>query len=67
MPILVCPTCHTKFDSEKTAAMPFCSERCRLIDLSRWLNESYSLPVDPEAEVDEPPPDADGDFDAGAS
>jgi uncharacterized protein len=24
--------------------MPFCSERCRLIDLKRWLGEEYSVP-----------------------
>jgi hypothetical protein len=25
---------------------PFCSERCRLIDLGDWLNESYRIPPD---------------------
>lgn len=24
--------------------MPFCSERCRRIDLNRWLNEDISIP-----------------------
>jgi len=24
---------------------PFCSERCRLIDLGAWANESYRVPV----------------------
>ncbi|MCU0878640.1 MAG: DNA gyrase inhibitor YacG [Pirellulaceae bacterium] len=35
--------------------MPFCSERCRQIDLGRWLREVYSVPVvrDPEEEEDE--------------
>ena len=28
--------------------MPFCSERCRTIDLGRWLGEKYGLPVEPE-------------------
>jgi endogenous inhibitor of DNA gyrase (YacG/DUF329 family) len=29
--------------------MPFCSSRCRQIDLRRWLNEEISMPVsDPE-------------------
>jgi len=34
--------------------MPFCSERCRQIDLGKWLNEEYSVPVehDPEADPD---------------
>jgi endogenous inhibitor of DNA gyrase (YacG/DUF329 family) len=26
--------------------MPFCSERCRQIDLGRWLREIYSVPVE---------------------
>jgi endogenous inhibitor of DNA gyrase (YacG/DUF329 family) len=28
--------------------MPFCCERCRLIDLGRWLDEKQGLPIDPE-------------------
>ena len=31
---------------------PFCSERCRMADLGRWLNEEYRIPGD---EVDEDP------------
>jgi endogenous inhibitor of DNA gyrase (YacG/DUF329 family) len=26
-------------------AFPFCSERCRMADLGRWLNEDYRIPV----------------------
>jgi endogenous inhibitor of DNA gyrase (YacG/DUF329 family) len=25
--------------------MPFCSARCRLIDLGRWLDEKNSIPI----------------------
>jgi endogenous inhibitor of DNA gyrase (YacG/DUF329 family) len=28
--------------------MPFCSQRCRLVDLHRWLNETNSLPIERE-------------------
>ena len=28
--------------------MPFCSERCRQIDLGRWMNEEYSVPIEPD-------------------
>jgi endogenous inhibitor of DNA gyrase (YacG/DUF329 family) len=28
--------------------MPFCSERCRLIDLGRWLNEEQRLSTEPD-------------------
>ena len=27
---------------------PFCSQRCRLIDLGRWLGGSYRIAADPE-------------------
>jgi hypothetical protein len=37
---------------------PFCGDRCRLIDLGRWLGEKYQIPVKPEDEPDEAePPD----------
>jgi endogenous inhibitor of DNA gyrase (YacG/DUF329 family) len=26
---------------------PFCSERCKMADLGRWLNGSYRVPVEP--------------------
>jgi len=28
--------------------MPFCSERCRLIDLGRWLDERNTMPLEPD-------------------
>ena len=27
--------------------LPFCSERCRQLDLGRWLNEDYGMAVEP--------------------
>ncbi len=30
--------------------MPFCSERCRMVDLGRWLDEGYSMPIEAEGE-----------------
>ena len=33
---------------------PFCSERCRIIDLGAWASESYRVPVEDQQE----PPDA---------
>jgi hypothetical protein len=29
-------------------AYPFCSERCKLIDLGKWLGEEYKVPAKPE-------------------
>ena len=27
---------------------PFCSERCQLVDLGRWLTEEYRVPEEPD-------------------
>lgn len=42
-----CPTCETRFDPATSRTMPFCSDRCRLIDLGRWLSEKHSVPAPP--------------------
>jgi len=34
--------------------MPFCSQRCRGIDLARWLDEKYGLPYESDDEPEEP-------------
>jgi endogenous inhibitor of DNA gyrase (YacG/DUF329 family) len=39
-----CPVCDAHVDLEKTPTVPFCSDRCRLIDLGRWLDEAYAVP-----------------------
>jgi endogenous inhibitor of DNA gyrase (YacG/DUF329 family) len=38
---------------------PFCSERCKMADLGKWLSGSYSVPADELP--DEPDPGQDGD------
>jgi uncharacterized protein len=39
-----CPVCDADVKLEVTPTAPFCGERCRLIDLGRWLDEAYSVP-----------------------
>jgi endogenous inhibitor of DNA gyrase (YacG/DUF329 family) len=51
-PQVSCPTCGARFTPEQSTAMPFCSVRCRQIDLGRWFNEEIGLPVDPDDEND---------------
>jgi endogenous inhibitor of DNA gyrase (YacG/DUF329 family) len=49
-----CPICG-KPPTE--ASKPFCSERCRDVDLNRWLSGSYAIPAretDDEDDMDEP-------------
>jgi endogenous inhibitor of DNA gyrase (YacG/DUF329 family) len=38
---------------------PFCSPRCRLVDLGRWLGESYRIPSDEVHDDDSPPAEKD--------
>jgi len=58
-----CPTCGR--DLEWSAASPwrpFCSERCRLLDLGAWLTEQRAVPGEKLAEADgEPQCDRDDD------
>lgn len=49
-----CPTCEKPFDPAKSVAMPFCSPRCRQIDLALWLDEKHGVPWDAEDEADQP-------------
>jgi len=53
MALVRCPTCDRYFASQQSPAMPFCSERCRLVDLRRWLNEEYGVPRVPNEDDDE--------------
>ena len=41
-----CPTCRREIDWSNAPFRPFCSERCRLIDLGAWLSEQRSIPGD---------------------
>jgi uncharacterized protein len=49
-----CPTCEREFEPASSPALPFCSERCRTIDLGRWLGETFRLPVTPDPDAEEP-------------
>jgi endogenous inhibitor of DNA gyrase (YacG/DUF329 family) len=40
-----CPTCKKTFAAADTQTPPFCSARCRQIDLGRWLSEENSVPA----------------------
>lgn len=39
-----CPTCERPAQRQDNPFRPFCSERCKLIDLGRWVNEEYRVP-----------------------
>jgi uncharacterized protein len=46
-----CAHCGTKIASRaENPWAPFCSERCKLIDLGKWLGEEYRVPAGPRQE-----------------
>ena len=54
--IVSCPTCkkETRYDANNPSR-PFCSERCRLIDLGEWADEGHRIPGKPApTEFDDP-------------
>lgn len=61
MSTIRCPICEKQFDPAVSQAMPFCCERCRQIDLGRWLREIYSVPVERKDEDDDEAPEAPAD------
>ena len=55
-PVVECPTCGKKVEwTEANRFRPFCSERCRQIDLGAWAEEKYTVLVVEldESEIDE--------------
>jgi len=38
-----CPTCRKRTTWEENPYRPFCSERCKLIDLGKWATEEYRI------------------------
>jgi hypothetical protein len=54
-----CPICkrdveETTPQGERNRFHPFCCERCKLIDLGRWLGGKYQIPVRPDERDDVP-------------
>ena len=43
-----CPICKSNFlvIEGKENLLPFCSRRCKDVDLARWFDEGYSVPVE---------------------
>lgn len=47
-----CPICKKEVEPGSRYA-PFCSDRCRLIDLGNWADEKYRIPGPPAPEQEE--------------
>jgi len=53
-----CPICRKDLevrDLTEWPNFPFCSERCRIIDLGRWLGEQYRVPTGAAADNEDAP------------
>jgi len=50
---ITCPVCKNITTWEENPFRPFCSERCKLIDLGAWASGDYNIPSNPEDETDQ--------------
>ena len=54
--IVECPHCKTAFQYYTSQFRPFCSERCKMVDMGMWFEEAYHIKgqsFDPYIEIDE--------------
>jgi hypothetical protein len=53
-----CPTCKKNFDNtaDRQEFFPFCSSRCKLVDLGSWLNSEYKIAESPVNSVNQDVP-----------
>ena len=65
MPVEIrCPKCGNLSPWEGNRWRPFCSERCKMVDLGAWVTEGYRIPGGSEEDTaadDENPRDDEGD------
>ncbi|MBM5812344.1 MAG: DNA gyrase inhibitor YacG [Gammaproteobacteria bacterium] len=56
--LVTCPQCRRQHEWDRASPWrPFCSERCRLLDLGAWLQERYVIGSEAAgAAADEEPP-----------
>jgi uncharacterized protein len=45
----LCPICAKEIDAR---FKPFCSNRCKLVDLNSWLTGNYAIPVESDEDED---------------
>ncbi len=49
---IICPICKNTTTWEENPWRPFCSERCKLIDLGKWVSQEYKIPIKSEEEIE---------------
>ncbi|MFA6055370.1 MAG: DNA gyrase inhibitor YacG [Thermodesulfovibrionales bacterium] len=50
---IICPICKNKTTWEENPWRPFCSERCKLADLGKWVIGDYKIEDEEETDEDE--------------
>mgnify|MGYP003626030066 CR=1 FL=1 len=54
-----CPACQEETNVNTTNPhRPFCSERCKLIDLGNWASGTYAIPVSEQNQSEDYDPDS---------
>ena len=62
MRVVRCPICRSEVSWEDNPHRPFCSERCRLLDLGGWIEGGYRIPgkeIEPKDKPDNDDDDSD--------
>jgi uncharacterized protein len=54
--IVKCPGCGKETETKGNPFRPFCSKRCKLIDLGRWISGDYRIPTKSADEDEEGKP-----------
>jgi len=60
----LCPRCRQQVQSKGNPYGPFCSKRCKLIDLESWMSQRFGVPIEENLPKS---PDSFGDLDASSS
>jgi endogenous inhibitor of DNA gyrase (YacG/DUF329 family) len=42
---MTCPNCGKPVKDAENPARPFCSERCKMIDLGKWVGGAFRIPT----------------------
>jgi endogenous inhibitor of DNA gyrase (YacG/DUF329 family) len=63
-PLVRCPTCRKETSWDGNPWRPFCSERCATVDLGRWADHKFAIPVENPEDLpgaEESPPSSSGE------
>jgi len=60
--VLSCPICKKAVKARaENPSFPFCTPRCKLVDLGKWVNEEYRVPAEDADDDPEAPLPSSGD------